>query len=397
MKRLLGLIGSLLLLTQVVTAQTLPVHKQVGELMQELLSKVPVTYTSQNLRLYIQPPVYLAEDGNGETTGFIGSRFARHLRAMCEASLQPPFVLIPRDDLDKLWSEVELAQVTVSHNPDQVQSQLQSLVSQQVILPLDAILLAEYGEWNDDPQTIQLNLYLLLVNQVQKYTAVGTLRLTKAQSLDAPVRPDDYERLQQQTQQLSHVIRDEVVEARIPEDALFDLFVTVDRGAGAVYEEDEALTIRVSSEIDCYIRVTNVDSTGQVHQLFPNAYESDNFVRAGQGRQIPTPGTQNYDLAIGAPFGLETIKVVASHTPFPADTALQGNKGIQAVPFPQLGIQVGEGVDKLRNWAKAVIVREKENVRLAEAQCVFMTMPHPSKGIWGVPTSRSVLEISILE
>ncbi|MBI1924626.1 DUF4384 domain-containing protein [Candidatus Poribacteria bacterium] len=381
MRHILCAISFYLLLSSTLTfAQEKSFDEQVESVMASLLSQMTV---ESEARVYIQPPVYLDPNAKALPERSIGGPFARYLRAACEASLTPQFKLIPRDELAQIWSEVNLAQVTASQDPDAVLQGLQSLVTQQATLPLDAIVMVEYSEWMGNLSQIRLNLYLIDVRRVRKYTAVGTLHLTQAQATDAPARPENYDQIRLQTEQISHIVHDEVqAVASASDEMFFDLFVTVDKGPGAVYVDGESLTVRVSAEIDGYIAVINIDATGEMHLLFPNAHERENFIRSGEGRQIPAPDRGDYDLAIGEPFGFETIKVFASRTQFPVESALRKSKDLNLVPFPRLGTRAAQGVKTIKSWAKAVVERDKQRARLAEAQCFFTTIPQSSKGIW---------------
>jgi hypothetical protein len=157
-----------------------------------------------------------------------------------------------------------------------------------------------------------------------------------------------------------------------PQAVLFELFVSVDKGHGGVYEEGEAITVSVSAEIDCYIAVVNVDSSDRWGVLFPNEISTDNFLRAGDLKGIPPAGETGYDLGIEGPnFGLETMKVFASTTPFDPHDLL-----------PETSANSERGVKAVRRWAKSVVLREKDRARLAEAECVFMTKRRSGKGVW---------------
>lgn len=95
--------------------------------------------------------------------------------------------------------------------------------------------------------------------------------------------------------------------------------VEVDR-ADRVYEEGERLTIRVRSDRPGYLYV--VDCYGSDRQgrpdrallLFPNAFQTDNRIAAGQVVALPPPDAE-YDLPATPPFGHERIKALVSLRP----------------------------------------------------------------------------------
>ena len=93
----------------------------------------------------------------------------------------------------------------------------------------------------------------------------------------------------------------------------FRINLTVDKGEGAVYKPGETIKISVQPTRDCYITIIDITTSGKVYVLFPNEYEKDNFVRAGQKFTIPSVDT--YEIEVGGPPGIETIKAIATTKP----------------------------------------------------------------------------------
>ncbi len=82
------------------------------------------------------------------------------------------------------------------------------------------------------------------------------------------------------------------------------------------YRVGENLYLNVRASQDAYITVLDVGTSGKVHIIFPNDYQQDNRVRAGQTVRIP--GKQaSFDLRVGGPAGHELIKVIATTGPKP--------------------------------------------------------------------------------
>ena len=99
-----------------------------------------------------------------------------------------------------------------------------------------------------------------LLSQMTVATAVGTLHLTQAQAADAPARPENYDQIRVQTEQISHIIRDEVQAATSAENEIFfNLFVTVDKGPGSVYVDGESLTV---AKAQCFFTTIPQSSKG---------------------------------------------------------------------------------------------------------------------------------------
>ncbi|WP_197452380.1 DUF4384 domain-containing protein [Rosistilla carotiformis] len=80
------------------------------------------------------------------------------------------------------------------------------------------------------------------------------------------------------------------------------------------YREGDEFRIRVVSERDAYLYVIYQQSDGSAYQVFPNAGQQNNRVKAKEVVTIPSADDQ-FRWRIAAPFGTETVKVIASETP----------------------------------------------------------------------------------
>ena len=84
----------------------------------------------------------------------------------------------------------------------------------------------------------------------------------------------------------------------------------LDRADGN-YRPGEELKLTVETTEDAYIWVFDVGTSGRVHQIFPNKYEEDNFVRAGQSVTLPNADAE-YQYIASEPEGVELLTVIAS-------------------------------------------------------------------------------------
>ena len=84
----------------------------------------------------------------------------------------------------------------------------------------------------------------------------------------------------------------------------------LDRADGN-YRPGEDVELTVETSEDAYIWVFDTGTSGRVHQIFPNKYEKDNFVRAGQSFTLPTAGAE-YHFVASEPTGTELLTVIAS-------------------------------------------------------------------------------------
>lgn len=390
-KLIVIVLAGLLIVSFGLSAQTVPFEEQVVTLMGRLLKKVPKS--DGEIRVLINPPRYVPWGTTEEPDMLIGGGFKRYFQTSCESAVDPPFGLIPRDELKDILAEVKLAQMSELSNPDEMFGSLKELVSQEVVMPLDAIIMLDYSVPEGSQTAIKTSLYLLDVKKVRKYVVTGTLReLTEGIVAKAQKKPANYQQIVQQKQNISNMLPGNVLKA-----GTFDLSVRVDRGAGGVYVEDEKMTIDVSTEEDCYIAVFNINVKGKTNILFPNPWEQNNFIRAGELRQIPAPESEDYDLVISEPFGIETIKVVASRTPFQVDSLIKGNeaafpelsKGLSnGDAFPEFGSGgLAKSVVTMKALTRSVVAQARitypeQKMRFAEAQCFFTTVPGSTKRLW---------------
>jgi len=96
----------------------------------------------------------------------------------------------------------------------------------------------------------------------------------------------------------------------------FYVVAQVDRESHEYYE-GEQLTVTVKSEEDAYLYVFYTQVDGEVYLVFPNSAQPDNKVKAKQAVQIPGKN-DNFRWTVNAPFGMESMKVIASKERVPA-------------------------------------------------------------------------------
>ena len=98
----------------------------------------------------------------------------------------------------------------------------------------------------------------------------------------------------------------------------FDVEVWLDRDRGGdgapAYQVGEEIRISVRPSADSYVYVFDVRSNGEITQIFPNRFETDNYMRANQTATLP-PGSARYVFNISPPRGLSKVIAVASRTP----------------------------------------------------------------------------------
>lgn len=84
---------------------------------------------------------------------------------------------------------------------------------------------------------------------------------------------------------------------------------------------------------DSHVYIFSTDAHGITRQVFPNAFDPHNFVRAHRTYRLPQRG---YQLAVGGPVGIETITAIATTEKFPW-IAREYHSYSTHDPFPRVG------------------------------------------------------------
>ncbi|GAB6391747.1 MAG: hypothetical protein MdMp014T_1120 [Treponematales bacterium] len=91
----------------------------------------------------------------------------------------------------------------------------------------------------------------------------------------------------------------------------FRFTVQTDKATGEYYDGDY-MTMRIYSERDAWFKVTHVDVNGSAQVIYPTSSRDNNFIRAGETRQIP----DNTRFKMTKPYGEEMILAAAYGTSF---------------------------------------------------------------------------------
>jgi hypothetical protein len=103
----------------------------------------------------------------------------------------------------------------------------------------------------------------------------------------------------------------------LPQSGQAGLKVTVfpDRGKGAAYQDGDQMVIVVKANKDCFVKVFMTTADGKTLLIFPNRYDLDNRLLAGKARLLGAEGDR-FKFNITAPYGIETLKVIAATEQF---------------------------------------------------------------------------------
>lgn len=98
-----------------------------------------------------------------------------------------------------------------------------------------------------------------------------------------------------------------------PKPGSLSIMTLLDR-ADATYALGETLRLAVKSNEDAYVTVFNIGASGKVTQLFPNGYQTNNKIKAGETLEVPSKSSDSR-IKVTGPVGIELIKVVATSKP----------------------------------------------------------------------------------
>ncbi|MFD3006128.1 PEGA domain-containing protein [Thermus tengchongensis] len=102
----------------------------------------------------------------------------------------------------------------------------------------------------------------------------------------------------------------------VPTDLVVKVWVDKDpaKRGNAVYQVGEPIYIYVNVNRDAYVYLFNINADGRIDPILPNAFERENFLRAGETRRFPPEGAR-YRYTVTGPEGEDRILAVASRRP----------------------------------------------------------------------------------
>ncbi|MFT7459841.1 MAG: hypothetical protein ACI909_002524 [Planctomycetota bacterium] len=123
------------------------------------------------------------------------------------------------------------------------------------------------------------------------------------------------------------------------------------------YEFGDQVTLFVKSNQDAYLTILDTGTSGTVHIIYPNSYQPNNRISAGQIIQVPGKDAE-FAYEVAGPTGTEHILVIASKS---QDSLFSADNYRQTGPFQQLNqradfvakdLKVTLKRDHQSNWSK---------------------------------------------
>lgn len=98
-----------------------------------------------------------------------------------------------------------------------------------------------------------------------------------------------------------------------PTDGPPGLVVSSPRGPRPTYHIGDTMAVSVQPTRDAYVYCYYQDATGNVARIFPNRFQPDPFLRAGQQIEVPPAGQQSFAIRFDKPGGSETIACLGAN------------------------------------------------------------------------------------
>lgn len=101
-----------------------------------------------------------------------------------------------------------------------------------------------------------------------------------------------------------------------PKPTKFNVDIWMNKPEGSTYNFGEKAYFYFKTNKDGYVAIYEIRPTGEMVLLFPNKYESNNYVKANQTYRVPSVGASYY-FKVAPPAGKYYIQIIASTKAFP--------------------------------------------------------------------------------
>ncbi|RDI94773.1 PEGA domain-containing protein [Meiothermus sp. QL-1] len=103
----------------------------------------------------------------------------------------------------------------------------------------------------------------------------------------------------------------------VPTDLQVRVWVDKDpaKTGNPVYQIGERIRVSVQVNQDAYVYIFSIRSTGEISLILPNAFDGNNYLRAGETRVFPPASGARYALEVAGPEGQDRVLAIASRQP----------------------------------------------------------------------------------
>lgn len=118
----------------------------------------------------------------------------------------------------------------------------------------------------------------------------------------------------------------------VPKPSELEVRVWLNKPEGAVYQVGESINIFFKANKSCYVVIYDIRPDGKITLLFPNRYDTNNYIAPNVTYKLPISTT--YSLKVSPPEGKEFIQIIASTSYIPIIQQLKELGTTQT--FPEL-------------------------------------------------------------
>jgi len=101
-----------------------------------------------------------------------------------------------------------------------------------------------------------------------------------------------------------------------PKPTQFSIDLWMNKSEGSTYNFGEKAYFYFKANKNCYVAIYEIRPTGEMVLLFPNKYESNNYITANKTYRVPSVGASYY-FKVAPPSGKYYVQIIASTQPFP--------------------------------------------------------------------------------
>jgi len=117
----------------------------------------------------------------------------------------------------------------------------------------------------------------------------------------------------------------------VPQPSELEVKVWLNKPEGAVYQVGESLNIYFKANKSCYVLIYDIRTDGKITLLFPNKYDSNNYIAPNVTYKLPISNL--YSFKVSPPEGKEFIQIIASTSFIPIIQQLKDLGTKQSFPL----------------------------------------------------------------
>ena len=163
---------------------------------------------------------------------------------------------------------------------------------------------------------------------------------------------------------------EKVIIVPIPQE--FEVSIWLDKDPGSLYKNGEEVKVFFKTNADAYVTIYDIMPDGKVQLIFPNKYDTNNFVKANKEYSLPTDSAKlGYRLLVSGESGMEIFQIVASKQQLPFLKSAIEKFSKEAFPFFE---------DLANKLVEELVKPFVDKEEYAVAQTYFYVNARPAQG-----------------